>query len=479
MSRRTSFRSRSRAPRRPVGVERLEPRQVLAALVAVGSEIGATSQPSIKLVNAETGAVVAQTLAFESTFRGGVQAVMGPLDNSGALPKLYAFSGPGRTAEVRVFEQVVSGSTTTLSELPAYRTQLFGPNYRFGATGGVGDVDGDNRADIFAIASRGSGLVNVFRTVAGADPVLDTPYRSFTAFGPNFNGGGSVAPIDLGTYAAGVRTSAAADGKVEIAVASGGGMAPTVKVYDVSATPTVVATIRPFTTSQQSGLTVSAGRYDSDATEDFVIAGRRGYAGAVEIYSGAVPATRLARFNAFAGLARPNAPVSIAPIDRNEDGRIDAFAATQGDPGGTYGMVLLGQSGSRIGSYNTVAGPLVAAAPRTSYTFTTTSSGLQYRIITAGTGPVPTAGQTIQAHYTGTLTNGTKFDSSRDRGTPFSFRLGAGEVIAGWDEAFALMHVGDRAILVIPANLAYGSTPRTGIPANSTLVFDVQLLSAT
>ena len=477
MARRRS--SRSLAPRRPVGVEWLEPRQVLATMVAVGSEISATSQPFIKLVDAETGAVVAQTLAFEAAFRGGVQAVMGPMDNSGAPPKIYAFSGPGRIAEVRVFEQIVSGSTTTLSELTAYRTQLFGPNYRFGATGTVGPVDADNLPDIIAIASRGPGLVNVFRTVAAADPVLDAPYRSFQAFDANVNGGGSVAAIDLGTYAAGVRTSTASDGKVEIAVASGGGLRPIVKLYDVSATPTVVATINPFTAAQQGGLTVSAGRYDADATEDVVIAGRRGFAGAVEIYSGAAPATRLARFNAFAGLARPNAPVSIAPVDRNGDGRIDAFAATQGDPGGTYGMVLLGQSGSRISSFTTLTGPLVAAAPRTPYTFTTTSSGLQYRIITAGAGPRPTSGQTIQAHYTGTLENGTKFDSSRDRGTPFSFTLGRGQVIAGWDEFFALAQVGDRAILRIPANLAYGSTARTGIPANSTLVFDVQLVSAT
>ncbi|RLS77060.1 MAG: FKBP-type peptidyl-prolyl cis-trans isomerase [Planctomycetota bacterium] len=142
-------------------------------------------------------------------------------------------------------------------------------------------------------------------------------------------------------------------------------------------------------------------------------------------------------------------------------------------------MVLLGQSGSRISSFTTLTGPLVAAAPRTPYTFTTTSSGLQYRIITAGAGPRPTSGQTIQAHYTGTLENGTKFDSSRDRGTPFSFTLGRGQVIAGWDEFFALAQVGDRAILRIPANLAYGSTARPGIPANSTLVFDVQLVSAT
>ena len=91
MARRPTSRSRIRAPRRPVGVEWLEPRQVLASLVAVGSEIGATSQPFIKLVNAETGAVVAQTLAFESAFRGGVQAVMGDVDANGTQ-EIIAFS---------------------------------------------------------------------------------------------------------------------------------------------------------------------------------------------------------------------------------------------------------------------------------------------------------------------------------------------------------------------------------------------------
>lgn len=478
MARRPTSRSRIRTPRRPVGVEWLEPRQVLASLVAVGSDIGATSQPFIKLVNAETGAVVAQTLAFESAFRGGVQAVMGDVDANGTQ-EIIAFSGPGRVAEVRVFEQVISGSTTTLSELTAYRTQPFGPNNRFGVSGAVGDVDGDNRADLITIASRGPGLVNVFRSIAATDPVSDVPYRSFTAFSPTFNGGGSVAAIDLGTYSAGVRTSSTPDGKVEIAVGGGGGLVPIVKVYDVSSAPAVVAQVRPFTAGQIGGVTVSAGRYDGDATEDLVIAGRRGFGGLVEIYSGAAPATRLARFNAFAGLARPNAPVSIAGIDRNGDGRIDGFAATQGDPGGTYGMLELGQAGNRIGSFTTVAGPLAVGAPRTPYTFVTTPSGLQYRNITLGTGPVPTAGQTIQAHYTGWLVNGTKFDSSRDRGTPFSFTLGAGQVIAGWDEAFASMPVGTRSTLVIPANLAYGSSSRTGIPANSTLVFDVELLSTT
>lgn len=478
MSPRAASRSRIRTPRRPVGVEWLEPRQVLASLVAVGSEIGATSQPSIRLVNAETGTVVAQTLAFEAAFRGGVQAVMGDVDGNGTQ-EVIAFSGPGRAAEIRVFAQVVSGGTTTLSELPAYRTQPFGSTYRFGATGTVGDVDGDGRADMIAIASRGPGVVNVFRSVAETDPVPDSPYRSFTAFGRTFNGGGTVAAIDLGTYSAGVRTSTASDNKVEIAVGSGGGMAPTVKAYDVSATPTVVAEVRPFTSTQLGGVTVSAGRYDADATEDLVIAGGRGFGGLVEVYSGAAPATRLARFNAFAGLARPNAPVSIAGIDRNGDGRIDGFAATQRDPGGTYGMVELGQAGNRIGSFNTLAGPALVAASRTPYTFVTTPSGLQYRDITLGTGPVPTAGQTIQAHYTGWLVDGTKFDSSRDRGTPFSFELGAGQVIAGWDQAFAAMPVGTRRTLIIPANLAYGSTARGNIPANSTLVFDVELISAT
>jgi FKBP-type peptidyl-prolyl cis-trans isomerase len=106
----------------------------------------------------------------------------------------------------------------------------------------------------------------------------------------------------------------------------------------------------------------------------------------------------------------------------------------------------------------------------------TTPSGLKYTDVVVGTGPSPRTGQTAVVHYTGTLLNGTKFDSSRDKGEPYSFTLGRGEVIKGWDEGLVTMKVGGRRQLIVPPVLGYGPMARPGIPANSTLVFDVELL---
>ncbi len=109
----------------------------------------------------------------------------------------------------------------------------------------------------------------------------------------------------------------------------------------------------------------------------------------------------------------------------------------------------------------------------------TTPSGLKIEILQEGNGPLPQNGQTVVVHYTGTLENGKKFDSSRDRGTPFSFVLGQGRVIRGWDEGIALMKVGTRARLTIPPQLGYGSAGAGNvIPPNATLIFDVELLGA-
>ena len=109
--------------------------------------------------------------------------------------------------------------------------------------------------------------------------------------------------------------------------------------------------------------------------------------------------------------------------------------------------------------------------------YVTNSSGLKYKAIMVGTGDTAEVGKTLSMHYVGTLTDGSKFDSSRDRGTPFEFTLGMGEVIQGWDEGVEGMKESGKRELVIPYQLAYGEQGIPGvIPAKSTLVFEVELL---
>ena len=107
----------------------------------------------------------------------------------------------------------------------------------------------------------------------------------------------------------------------------------------------------------------------------------------------------------------------------------------------------------------------------------TTASGLIIEELTVGTGAEAAAGQYVSVHYTGWLTDGTKFDSSKDRGDPFAFPLGAGHVIKGWDEGVEGMKVGGTRKLTIPPALGYGARGAGGvIPPNATLVFEVELL---
>ena len=137
----------------------------------------------------------------------------------------------------------------------------------------------------------------------------------------------------------------------------------------------------------------------------------------------------------------------------------------------------------------TVAGATAVAAPmvlsaadgtapaKTSGKPTTTASGLKYWDLKKGTGAVAKSGDAVKVHYTGWLTDGKKFDSSVDRGSPFEFKLGAGLVIKGWDEGVAGMKVGGKRQLRIPPGLGYGEKGAGGvIPPNSELVFDVELL---
>jgi FKBP-type peptidyl-prolyl cis-trans isomerase len=140
-----------------------------------------------------------------------------------------------------------------------------------------------------------------------------------------------------------------------------------------------------------------------------------------------------------------------------------------------HGVALLAVLAMATGCGNadkSAAGPTkVTGAP------TTTPSGLQYWDVVVGTGPTAAAGNNVSVHYTGWLTTGQKFDSSRDRNQPFSFPLGAGQVIKGWDEGVAGMKVGGKRQLKIPPELGYGPNGAGGvIPPNATLIFDVELL---
>jgi FKBP-type peptidyl-prolyl cis-trans isomerase len=106
-----------------------------------------------------------------------------------------------------------------------------------------------------------------------------------------------------------------------------------------------------------------------------------------------------------------------------------------------------------------------------------TKAGVEYQTLKPGTGPEAKAGQKVTVHYTGTLEDGTKFDSSRDKGQPATFEIGTGKVIMGWDEAVPGMKVGERRRLKIPSNLGYGPAGQPPlIPSNSTLIFDIELL---
>lgn len=127
-----------------------------------------------------------------------------------------------------------------------------------------------------------------------------------------------------------------------------------------------------------------------------------------------------------------------------------------------------------------IAVPVHAAAKEVKKAETkvvTTASGLKYSDLVVGKGASPVAGKKVKVHYTGTLENGKKFDSSVDRNEPFSFVIGVGQVIPGWDEGVMTMKVGGKRKLIIPSKLGYGAAGAGGvIPPNATLLFDVELL---
>jgi|SRR5215213_10524394 len=143
-----------------------------------------------------------------------------------------------------------------------------------------------------------------------------------------------------------------------------------------------------------------------------------------------------------------------------------------------HGQTSRRRAASRRNTRPTVARPIPPVNASTAAAATTTPSGLTYLITRRGNGRQPKAGEIVLIHYTGTLTNGVKFDSSRDRNDPIAFKLGAGRVIKGWDEGVAHLRVGDQAVLVIPPQIGYGSKGAGAgvIPPDAMLIFIIEVM---
>ena len=331
-------------------------------MIVTGEDIGSRSQPWVTVVDSATGATLNRFLAYESGFRGGVRVALGDVVGDGT-EQIITASGPGRRGEIRVFRQ--DGT-----ELVAYRSLPFGGRYRGGVEVAAGDFNGDRRDDIVAAASRGPGLVNVFLvTPEAARPIPATPTHSLRGFPNRFMGGATVTTADVGSFSAGrLVDPAAADGRVELVVASGRGLPPSVLIYDLSGTPTIVRRLSPFAASMRGGLSVSAGRYYTDQIDDIIVTGGFRSGSQIEVYSGLVTGGQgglLAKREAFASLANAGLPLSAAAIT-STDGQVSAIAVVQGAGRGD-GIRRLSITPSTASTLANLSGPLRIAATRPAF----------------------------------------------------------------------------------------------------------------
>lgn len=444
-------------------------------LVVAGSDIDFRSAPLVSVIDPVSGGLVSQFAAYPPGLRGGVRTVLGDVDGDGAA-EVITGPGPGFVGEVRVFE--IDGT-----ELQAYRLRPFGDSYALGLQVAFGDFDGDGFGDLAAGQSRGGGVA-IHAGRSGSAGWVAAAMQAFSPYGDGHINGVSLAAADVGSFSAGVTQDTAADGRAELIVGTGAGGSQPVRLYDLSGTPAVIREIGLDPAVGYGGVTVSAGQFDDDGIADIFVSGGRGRGGFTDVYAGggeSAPTGRLERFGLAAGGVAGNAPAAATGVDIDGDGRIDQIFSLFGQ-GSTGGTAVLDRAGNQTATVGVLRGPLSRAAATPipfDATLVTTASGLQYRDLAVGPGAVAATGQNVVVHYVGRRLNGEVFDQSYKRGRTFDFTLGAGQVIAGWDEGVAGMRVGGRRQLIIPAALGYGDNPSGGIiQPGDTLVFDVELVSA-
>jgi len=463
--------------------DKFVPRSILVSdapgFPAAGGRVGVGQ---ISLANPATGAVVAPAVtAFAAAVRTGVRAAFADLDGNGRA-EVVAVPGYGQAARIAVFQQVVAADgKVTLVRDARYDLLPFGPGYDRGLGLAVGDFDADGLTDIAVAKSIGDGAVRVYRsTPASASQPLSL-LTSFTPF-PRGQGGATIAAGDFGTFSGGVKVDAGRnDGKAEIAVASGAGAAPVVKVYSVGqGNADVVRTVTPFAPSFRGGMDMSIARVNADSIPDIFVAQGAGGGSQVQVINGRVDASKaaatLAKYTAFADLATRAAPLSIAAVETGADGRATTLEVAQFGGRGRSVRRLDATTGVAAGNVGDLPGDLrlaAAVSPLDARTFTT-ASGLQVTRLWAPSGTTsPVDSSTVRVDYIGLLLkDGTIFDS----GTNSSFSVTG--VVPGFREALKLMKVGEAVRVVIPSALGYGaagSPPK--IPANADLVFYIRLAS--
>ena len=316
-------------------------------VVVIGPGKSANLPANVQVIDAVTGAVLAQFAPFGNTFQGGVRVATGDL-TGGGVDDIVTAPGWSTVGQVRVYTE----AGVLLTSFDPY-----GPTFMGGVQVAVGDVTGDGLGDIVTVPSTGPALVKVFHPViVGGVPTFNAaaPYREFLAFPSSFVGGAVVAAADMGStpVANGPFDTLLQDGKAEIIVGSGAGMKATVKVFDVSHMTTLLPTtvpkaagsFTPFSTPTHTftgGVSLDVARFTASLVPDILVGAGVNGRSMVDVWAwSASAAATLSSLSAngtgFAAFtdASDNSPVEVAAVDTTGDGIADEIVVAQG-PGGT------------------------------------------------------------------------------------------------------------------------------------------------